>query len=101
MIDESLLCTPKQAFIYRTDGEPLSKNLPEWVVEPVPLERGAGPAKIVDLGSSLLLSGNGPFWTAKDFGIGKCQRPPELLGEENLTRWPQKVDSWSMGLFVS
>ena len=32
--------------------------------------------------------------------IGKCQQPPELLKENGLTKWPQKVDSWSIGLLV-
>ena len=47
--------------INRRDGEPLSKNLLERVVEPIALERGVGPAEIADLRLSFLLSGNGPF----------------------------------------
>jgi hypothetical protein len=94
------LRTSKPTFIYREDRKPLSKNLPEWVVEPIPLERGAGRTKIIDFGSSFLLADSGPLWSAEDFGIGKSHQPPELLGDTGLTQWPQKVDSWSIGLLV-
>jgi hypothetical protein len=94
------LRTSKPTFIYREDRKPLSKNLPEWVVEPIPLERGAGRTKIIDFGSSFLLADSGPLWSAEDFGIGKSHQPPELLGDKGLTQWPQKVDSWSIGLLV-
>ena len=69
-------------------------------MEPIPLERGAGRSTIIDLGSSFLLAESGPLWSAEDFGIGKCHQPPEFLTDKGLTQWPQKVDSWSIGLLV-
>ncbi len=100
-LDEGLYPEPKRTYLRRRDGAPLSRNLPEWVVEPIALERGsAKETKIVDLGRSFLLSDSGP-WTSDDFGLNKPERPPELLTGNGSTLWPQKVDSWSMAVLVS